>query len=56
MRTPASIDTITVRYNEDPQAAVQALQNGEVQLISPQATADILKQLQADQQRQRLHR
>lgn len=38
----ASIDSITVRYNEDPMAAVQALQNGEVQLISPQATADIL--------------
>jgi len=38
----ASIDAITVRYNEDPMAAVQALQNGEVQLISPQATADIL--------------
>lgn len=36
------VDTITVRYNEDPMAAVQALQNNEVQLISPQATADIL--------------
>jgi peptide/nickel transport system substrate-binding protein len=46
---PASIDSITVRYNEDPQAAVQALQNGEVQLISPQATQDVLKQLQAVQ-------
>ncbi|MFZ0531330.1 MAG: ABC transporter family substrate-binding protein [Propionicimonas sp.] len=44
-----SIDTITVRYNEDPQAAVQALQNGEVQLISPQSTQDILKQLEAVQ-------
>ncbi|HRA06687.1 MAG TPA: ABC transporter family substrate-binding protein [Propionicimonas sp.] len=44
-----SIDTITVRFNEDPQAAVQALQNGEVQLISPQSTQDILKQLQAVQ-------
>ncbi len=42
-----SIDTITIRYNEDPQAAVQALQNGEVQLISPQSTQDILKQLEA---------
>ncbi len=40
------VDSITVRYNEDPQAAVQALQNGEVQLISPQSTQDILKQLQ----------
>ena len=44
-----TIDTITVRYNEDPQAAVQALQNGEVQLISPQSTQDILKQLEAVQ-------
>jgi len=44
-----SIESITVRYNEDPQAAVQALQNGEVQLISPQSTQDILKQLEAVQ-------
>lgn len=36
------IDQITVRYNEDPTAMVQALQNGEMNLISPQATADIL--------------
>lgn len=42
-----TIDSITVRYNEDPMAAVQALQNGEVQLISPQATADVLKAAQA---------
>ena len=40
------VDTITVRYNEDPMAAVQALQNNEVQLISPQATADILAAVQ----------
>lgn len=46
---PASIDTITVRYNEDPQAAVQALQNGEVQAIEPQSTQDVLKQLQSVQ-------
>ena len=42
----APFDTITVRYNGDPQANVQALQNDEVQLISPQPTADILKALQ----------
>lgn len=42
-----NIDAITVRYNEDPMAAVQALENSEVQLISPQATADILTALQA---------
>ena len=40
-----SLDKITVRYSEDPQAAVLALQNKEVQLISPQATADVLEQL-----------
>lgn len=44
---PASIDTMTIRYNEDPMAAVQALQNGEVQVISPQGTADVLKAAQA---------
>jgi peptide/nickel transport system substrate-binding protein len=38
--------TVTFRYNEDPTAAVQALQNGEVDLINPQATADILKSVQ----------
>ena len=32
---------ITVRFITDPLAAVQALQNGEVQVISPQATADV---------------
>lgn len=40
-----ALDKVTVRYSEDPQAAVQALQNNEVQLISPQATADILEQV-----------
>lgn len=35
-----AIDTVTVRFNEDPMAAVQALQNNEVQLISPQVTED----------------
>lgn len=40
------VNSITVRYNEDPMAAVQALENGEVQLISPQATADILTAVQ----------
>ena len=40
------VKTITVRFNENPTAAVQALQNGEVDLIQPQATADILKSVQ----------
>jgi len=37
-----SIDQVTFRYNEDPMAQIQALANGEVNLISPQATADVL--------------
>lgn len=36
---------ITIRFVTDPLAAVQALQNGEVQLISPQATADVVAAL-----------
>ena len=40
------IETITVRFIPDPLAAVQALANGEVDIISPQATADILTALQ----------
>lgn len=36
-----AIEEITVRFIPDPLAAVQALQNGEVDIISPQATADI---------------
>lgn len=38
----SSIDQVTFRYNEDPMAQIQALANGEVNLISPQATADVL--------------
>ncbi len=41
-----NIDKITIRFSEDPQAAVLALQNKEVQLISPQSTADVLEDLQ----------
>lgn len=42
-----TIDQITVKTIPDPQASVQALQNGEVLATQPQATADILKQMQA---------
>lgn len=35
------VDSVTVRYIEDPMAQVTALQNGEVDLIGPQATADV---------------
>jgi peptide/nickel transport system substrate-binding protein len=39
------IEKITIRFIEDPLAAVQALTNGEVDIISPQATADIITAL-----------
>ncbi len=45
----ASIDKVTVRITPDPQASVQALQNGEILVTQPQSTADILKQLQGMQ-------
>ncbi|MFM9877672.1 MAG: ABC transporter family substrate-binding protein [Rhodoglobus sp.] len=41
------VEEITVRFIPDPLAAVQALQNGEVQVISPQATADVADALAA---------
>ena len=43
---PATVERVTVRYNEDPMAQVQALQNGELDVISPQSTADVLSALQ----------
>src|SRR5699024_8247526 len=39
--TEAGVNAVTVRYNEDPMAAVQAVENGEVDIIQPQATADV---------------
>ncbi len=39
----ASFDTVTVRWNEDPMAQVQALQNGELDMFSPQVTTDVVK-------------
>ena len=42
---PASIETVTIRWNGDPMGQVQALENGEVDLISPQSTADVLDRL-----------
>lgn len=41
-----TIETITVRFIGDPLAAVQALENGEVSIIAPQSTADILTALE----------
>ncbi len=40
-----TVETITVRFVADPLAAVQALQNGDIQVISPQATVDTLDAL-----------
>ncbi|MGW6131872.1 ABC transporter family substrate-binding protein [Cellulomonas sp. NPDC055163] len=39
------VDSVTVRYNEDPLAAVTALQNGELDLIAPQSSVDVLATL-----------
>lgn len=40
-----SIETIVVKVIPDPLAAVQALYNGSVQVITPQATEDVAKAL-----------
>ncbi len=42
-----NIEEVTVRFIPDPLAAVQALANGEVDIISPQATADVADALAA---------
>jgi peptide/nickel transport system substrate-binding protein len=39
-------EKITVRVIEDPQAQVQALENGEVDIVAGQPTADLLQQVQ----------
>jgi peptide/nickel transport system substrate-binding protein len=36
------VKTVTVRYNGDPMAMIQAIENGEVDMTQPQATADVL--------------
>lgn len=41
------LDEIVVRTIGDPSAAIQALQNGEVDVVSPQANADTLEALKA---------
>ncbi len=40
-------DEITVRYIGEAPAQIQALQNGEVDIIAPQASADTVEQLEA---------
>ncbi|GAA3797309.1 ABC transporter substrate-binding protein [Cellulomonas soli] len=39
------VQTVTIRYTEDPLASVTALQNGEVDLIQPQSSVDVIKTL-----------
>jgi peptide/nickel transport system substrate-binding protein len=39
-------EKITVRFITDPQAQIQALENGEVDIVSGQPTADLLTQVQ----------
>ncbi len=41
----ASVERITVRYNEDPMQQVLALENGEIDVMAPQATADLVEAL-----------
>ncbi|MBB5633819.1 peptide/nickel transport system substrate-binding protein [Cryobacterium mesophilum] len=41
------VDKIVVRFIGDAQAQVTALQNGEVDIINPQASADTIKSLEA---------
>lgn len=43
----AKLDQIIIRQIADPQSAVQALQNGDVDVIAPQASADTYKSLDA---------
>ncbi|WP_427129993.1 ABC transporter family substrate-binding protein [Pseudarthrobacter sp. S9] len=43
----AKLDEITVRYIGDSAAQVQALKNGEADIVAPQASADTVEQLKA---------
>lgn len=42
-----SLDEITIRYIGDASAQIQALKNGEADIIAPQASADTVSQLKA---------
>lgn len=42
-----NVDTIVIRFIGDAQAQVAALQNGEVDIINPQASADTIASLEA---------
>ena len=43
----ASVERVTVRFIDDPMAQVTALENGEVDIIGPQATADVRTAIEA---------
>jgi len=40
-----SLERVTIRYIADPLAAVEAFRRGEVDVVSPQPTEDVVKQL-----------
>lgn len=40
------VESITIRYTEDPLASVNALQNGEVDVIQPQSSVDVIETLE----------
>jgi peptide/nickel transport system substrate-binding protein len=43
----ATVERITIRYNEDPMQHVVALENGEIDVMAPQATTDLVDALNA---------
>lgn len=45
--TKVGVDRATIRYVADPMAAVQGIENGELDVIQPQATADVRKAAEA---------
>jgi peptide/nickel transport system substrate-binding protein len=44
--TVPKVSEVIYRYNEDPMAQVQALKNGELDIIQPQVTADVRSALE----------
>ncbi len=42
-----SIESVTIRYIPDAMASLQALENGEIDIMLPQATADLLEAAEA---------
>ncbi|MGC5629614.1 ABC transporter substrate-binding protein [Georgenia sp. Z1344] len=42
----ATFETVTVRFNGDPNALVDAMENQEIAVVSPQATSDLLTRVE----------